>query len=438
MKRTLATKDLAIHLWRRLKNIVSSRLYRNAFYLMLTTGVTSVLGFVFWIIIARFYSVVDVGYASAIISATSMLAFFSMAGLNVSLIRFLRRDNNPGELINVSLTSTAVISLVVAGIFVMGVGVWSPALNFIRENGFFVVTFIAVVTITTLSDMVGSVFVAERRAEFTFLKGIITSVLKMPLPIVLAAFFHAFSVVASWAIATLVALFVSLFHFLPRIETGYRLMPSFSISRIKGLWRYSIGSYTASLLTHATIAILPLMVLNLLGSERNAYFFIAWSIAAILFAIPRATSESLFAEGIYTRENMKENLTRAIRFNFILLIPAAAVLILGGKWILLAFGTRYSVNALHLLWLLSLSSLPRGVSDIYTTLLRAQDRLKELVLLRGLITAATLLLGWWAMETFGIIGLGFVILGVQLVAAGVLAIRLRTSMNLKTVGGADC
>jgi len=46
----------------------------------------------------------------------------------------------------------------------------------------------------------------------------------------------------------------------------------------------------------------PIMVINILGAETNAYFFIAWQISMLLLAVPRWTAMSLLAynrEGFY-------------------------------------------------------------------------------------------------------------------------------------------
>jgi len=113
---------------RKLINLAAIPLYRNAAYLMMVTAVTSLLGFFFWMIVARYYSEAEVGYSSAIISAISLLAMISMAGLNSLLIRFLPQAEKPKELINSCLTLSGLFSIVIAAIFVAGLGFWSPAL----------------------------------------------------------------------------------------------------------------------------------------------------------------------------------------------------------------------------------------------------------------------------------------------------------------------
>jgi len=408
----------------RLELITTHSLYRNAFYLMLTTAVASLLGFFFWMVVARFYSETEVGYGSAIISAINLIALLSIVGLNFSVIRFLHQTAKPKELINSSLTLCGLISLVIATIFVSGMDFWSPALSFVKHNTIFFLAFLVVAVLTTLSNLTDSIFVAKRRAGFVFSKNTIFSLLKIPLPIALAVFLHTFGVVISWGIALAIAFAISLLLFLPRVESGYKPIPTLNIGRTKGILRYSGGSYIASLLARAPVMILPLIVVNLLGTESNAYFYVAWTTAALLSAIPMSISQSLFAEGVYSESEIKENVTRAVKLTFLLLVPAVVVLIIIAKWILLAFGEGYSANALTLLWLLSLSNLPRGINNIYISLLRLQDRLKELIIIQGLVAVAVLTLSLLAIPAYGIMGVGYVWLGVQVVVSIVLAFRL--------------
>jgi len=101
------------------------------------------------------------------------------------------------------------------------------------------------------------------------------------------------------------------------------------------------------------------------------------------------------------------------------------VLILVGKWLLLAFGQSYSLNALPLLWILSLSSLPLAINHLYTSILRVKSRLEELMAIWGFIALAVLLASYLIMPASGIMGIGYAWLGAQAaVAIYVLARRL--------------
>ena len=68
--------------------------------------------------------------------------------------------------------------------------------------------------------------------------------------------------------------------------------------------------------------ILPIMVLNVLGAEQAAYYYIAYAIAALLFIIPNAISMSLFVEGSHG-EALKRTVVKSLVTIFSLLFPAA-------------------------------------------------------------------------------------------------------------------
>jgi len=409
----------------KLKRVIAIPLYGNAFYLMLSAATTSLLGFFFWMIVARFYTEAAVGFSSAIISAIGLLSVISLVGLDISLVRFLPRSESSQDLLNSCYTLGGLISLVLAGVFLVGLGFWSPALAFIRQSAVFASAFIVFSVLWTLSNLVNFTFVARRRANFMLYGSIIFSVLKLLLPLLFVLFFHAFGIVASWGIALAVALAVSVFRFLPRVQDSYKPVPTLRFSLLKNMWRYSGGNYLANLFMACPASLLSLMVVNVLGAEQNAYFYIGWMIAGLLFTIPVAVSQSLLAEGSHFEDKLGENVARSLKFTYLLLIPAVIVLVLVRKWMLLAFGQGYSANALHLLLILSLSSLPAALSYIYTGILQVAGRVKELMAMWGLIVLAVLLVSYLIMPAVGIIGIGYAWLGAQTIAAiYVLARRL--------------
>lgn len=63
-------------------------LYKNSFFIMLTSLSSSGFGFVFWMLAAKLYMKEDVGIATALISSMGMLILLTRFGLDVSIIRF--------------------------------------------------------------------------------------------------------------------------------------------------------------------------------------------------------------------------------------------------------------------------------------------------------------------------------------------------------------
>ena len=102
-------------------------LYRNSLFLMTNTIVSAALGFLFWMIVANFYTEAEVGWGSAVVSAMLLLAMLAVPGFDAAVVRFLPRAEKPVILLNFFLTWSAIIAAVVAVVFVAGLPFWSPA-----------------------------------------------------------------------------------------------------------------------------------------------------------------------------------------------------------------------------------------------------------------------------------------------------------------------
>ena len=392
---------------------VGSSLYRNSLFLITATVARAGLSFIFWIIVARFYTEVEVGWGAAIIAAMSLLALLSAPGFGAALVRFLPKAHKPLDMINSCLTLSVIIAVVLAAIFIVGIDIWSPALGFIRANVIFSLAFIFFVVLLALSPVIDSVFMARRRAEFVLSRVTVMLLIRLPLPILLVLFFHAFGIAASWGIAITVAFVISIFLFVPKVQNKYKPLPKLDWGIIGNMWRYSAGSYLAAIFDNAPSLVLPIMVVNLLGAEPNAYFYMDWMIASLLFTIPWAVSRSLFAEGVHFADELAANVGKSLKLIFLLVVPVLILILLLGNRLLLFFGEGYSVNGLHLLRIVSVSVMFIGVNRVYLAILRVEDRIRELVFIFGFTAVAILLGSYFTIPAIGIVGIGYVWLATQ-------------------------
>ncbi len=408
---------------------IKDPLYRNALFLMTSSAVVTGLGFFFWMVVARLYTETDVGFGAAIISAMILLAALGRLGFGFTIIRFLPKAEDPQEMINSCFTLSGLASLALAAIFIIGLDFWSPALVFIKNNLIFASAFAVFVMVYGLQVLMDEVFVAKRRAEFTLSMNTIFSLLKIPLPIVLASFFYAFGIVSSWGIASAVALAIGAFWLVPRVLAGYKPIPKLNWGILKEFWRYSTGNYITNVLQLAPSLVLPLIIVNLLGAAQNAYFYVGWRIAALLFTIPIAVSQSLLAEGSHFEDRLHIDVRRSLKFTFLILTPAIILICLLGKWLLLLFGESYSANALVMLWVLSASGIFVGFNNIYQSILRVEGRMRELVYLAVFTTTAVLIGSYLVAPTFGIVGVAYVWLGAQGIVSLYVIMAMRSRLR---------
>jgi O-antigen/teichoic acid export membrane protein len=193
------------------------------------------------------------------------------------------------------------------------------------------------------------------------------------------------------------------------------------------MWRYSAGSYFSALFTATPGLVLPIIVVNVLGAAHNAYFYVSWMIASLLSAIPSTVSQSLFAEGATFEDELGVNVQRSLKFIFLLLIPAVALIFLVGNWLLSLFGDGYSGNGLMLLLVLSLSSLFVGINEVYKSILRVKKRIRTLALMSGFIATVVLLGSYLVLPLTGIVGIGYAWLAAQGLVSFYVIYVLKTS-----------
>lgn len=412
----------------RLRQLFGISLYRNALYLIIANLVVPLTGFFFWIIAARLYAVEDVGLASALIAAMTLLAILSTLGLNFGLIRFLPHSGqSANRMLNSCFTIASLAPIIFCGIFVAGISIWSPSLLFMRQNPIYLAAFVVFTAATTLSTIVNNAFVAQRRSGFTLARNLIFGLLRLPLPILLAVFFHSFGIFVSWGLSMVVALIISVLFFLPRAQPGYRLFPAISRSTVNEMMHFSFANYLANLFWLLPGFILPLMVLNLLGAESNAYFYIASAAGGLLAMIPFATSMSLFAEGSYDEQRLGANTWRSLKLTFLILIPVAILMLVIADKLLLLFGSSYSESGTVLFRILVLSAFPIAINYIYLSMKRVQKKLAVLIELSAFIAVATLALSYLLLPRIGINGAGIAWLGSQ----GVVAVGIVISFLLR-------
>lgn len=395
---------------------IRSPLYRNSLFLMVNSAVTAGVGFFFWMVVARSYDKWDVGFGSATLSAISLLAALSLFGANTTIIRFLPKAEKPVDLINTCLTVCGMIAIVIAIIFILGLDFWSPALIFIKQNIVFATAFILFVVVSTFLTILNSTYIAKRRANYVLIQDLTHSILKIPLPALLVLLsFHSFGIASSLGIAMIVAVIIGIFILVPRAEKGFTVKPVINRNIIGNLWRYSTGNYLSAILNSAPGWILPILVVNMLGSEENAYYYITWILAMLLASIPIATSNSLFAEGSHFETDLQLNLRKTLRFTYLLLVPAIIIMQFLGGWILSLFGPGYSYHGLTLLRLLAVSFVFFGVNSIYFTTLRIENRITELCCIYALQGFATLTTSYFLIDKIGTIGIGYTYLGVRFI-----------------------
>lgn len=401
----------------------TSQLIKNSLYLMLTALSGSGSGFIFWFFGARLYSEEDIGFASAIISVMGFIAIISRFGFDIGIIRYLSTEKDKNGMINSCFTIIFIASIIFTNIFLFNLEIISPELLFLKENLFLSILLIIFTTTNSILVPQSNVFVALRNAKYSFIQNLIAISRIIILP-----FFVAWGLTGIY-ISYGLGLFVACIFgniLISKICSSYKPVLTIKKKIVNDIFRFSFGNYIAAIFEGIPNFLLPLVILNILGAEQNAYFYVAWSISAILLMVPKATSMSLFAEGLNNPNDFKKDFLKSLKFVFSILGPLIVVFYLFGKYILSLFGTSYSENAYEILWIFSLASVPYSINLFYVIIKRIQNKMVEVVLIYAFVGLFSVIGGYVFVQWYGLIGVSIAwIIGNGIVATIILIAHIK-------------
>jgi len=390
----------------RLSVVLGAPLYTGAFYLWANAAATAAAGFVSWALVARLYDASDVGLGSAAVSALALLATFSHLGLGMGLIRFLPESGTRGpHLANAVFTASAAAAVVLSALFLVGVPLWAPRLDFLREQPLYAVAFISLVVAAALYMVQTYTFMAIRKAKYILVQGICVNLSRLALPAVMAAFFGAFGVLASaglaWALGAVIG-----FALLAKGLPGYRPRGVADPACVLRLLPFSVTNHLADSLLITPGLILPLVVVALLGSTEAAHFYMAWFLGYLVTSTSAYLAMSLFAEGSRDPGALRVLSRNAVVGGLAVAAIGAAFLLLLGDKLLLTFGRDYADEGATLLRIMALGALPAAVVNVYLGALRVTARIGELVIIAGVVGITTVALSSALLPVMGLAGAG--------------------------------
>jgi O-antigen/teichoic acid export membrane protein len=167
-----------------------------------------------------------------------------------------------------------------------------------------------------------------------------------------------------------------------------------------------LGNYFGECFKSLTGVLVPLIIINLLGAETNAYFYVAWMISGIFFMVSYSINYSLIAATAPHPEELRKQIVKALKFALLILIPAIIVVYFAGGFILSLFGKEYAQGGLDLLHILIVSSIPVAVNEIYVAVYRIRKQIKPIILIYGFIALFSIGAGYILLKILGLTGIG--------------------------------
>jgi O-antigen/teichoic acid export membrane protein len=400
-------------------------LFRNSFFIMLTTILTAGLGALFWIIAAHLYSTEEVGLAAALVSAMGLTALLSTFGLQGALVHRL-----PHRAPGVECSKTLTAGLLTAGgvaalgavVVVFALPAASPRFDVLEGHVAYGAAFGIGVLATTLSTVFDSLFIAERAAGNMLARNTVLAVVKVLLVAVTAglASTGAIGILGSWVVATAAGLGAAYF-FARRLRRDYRIRWGAAWDEIRAMMPALPAQHGITVAGAVPAFALPLLVATRLSVVDNAHFYTAWMVGSLFFIISPAVSWSLFAEGRRPGADLRPVVRRGALFTAAVLLPLILAFVFGGHLVLTLFGSSYAAQGTGLLVILALSAIPDAVTNLFVGVARVRGTLGPALVVNAGMALETLALAWLLLPSLGIAGAGWAWLIAQLTGSAFVA-----------------
>lgn len=385
-----------------------SQLFRNAYALMLNTGVSGLLGLGFWLVAARYYTESAVGQGSAAIAAMKLLAGVTAVTLTGALARFIPvAGRTTRRLVLGTYAGSSVVVAVAATVFLLTLDLWGPSYRFLHGtlNGLGFVLAVVAWSLLTLQD---GVLTGLRSALWVPVGNLAFSSVKLGLLVVFAVAVPTAGVFVSWVAAIAVSVLpLGWLVFRRLVPRHVRLTPRGARPpSLREMGRFLAGDCTGSLFSLAVVFLVPVLVASQVSATDNAYFYITTTIGGTVNLLALNMGASLTVEGAHDPAQLAQHTRAALRRMARIMLPVCLALFVLAPWLLGIFGPGYAEAATPLLRWFTVGAALRVVMEVHFAVLRAQSRTSGLAALQGLLCVLVLGLTLVLLPRMGLTGAG--------------------------------
>jgi O-antigen/teichoic acid export membrane protein len=365
----------------------------NAASLIGTFGVTSGLGFVYWWVAAQLFDKAEVGLASALISAMMLMGTLGMLGLGTLMIGELRRR----RAIAVSLISGAlVVASITAGslglIFALITSQTSDEFAILTDTGYLLL-FVVGTAVTGALLVLDQALLGLLRGTLQLYRNAIFAAGKLLILAVVGLAFvnlNSMAIYATWLAGNLLSIIPLAFIALPHLLQQHEMVSARHVFReLRGA---ALAHHVLNVSVQTSQFALPVLVTFLFSAVVNASFYVAWLIVSILFIIPAALTQTLYAVSSAEDQASPRQIRLTLRLSLFFVSAGVLVLVVGAPLILGIFGQAYADQASPSLRIMALAAFPMIIKVHYIAIfqIRRKIRLAALAMLGGALLELTL------------------------------------------------
>lgn len=393
-----------------LRRHLDDQLFRTGYFLILGTGITSLLGVAFWALAAHSYSAHQVGLNTAAISAMTLVSGVCSLGLSAVLVRYLPiAGTATRRVITGTYAITITLSLLCGLLVALTSELWSPSLSFLHSGGW-LLGFTLATAGTTVFTLQDSVLTGLRSARWIPLENSLYATGKLVLLLAFAAALPKSGPFVAWNVPLLPAIIVINYLIYRRLIPADR---SFGALRRRTVIRMAAGNYGANLFSLAGTMYLPVLVANRASPTDAAYFYVPWLFSLSLQLVALNMMTALTVEAALDMESMRRLARRTLAHSLKLVLPVVLLTLVAAPYILLVFGQAYSEVGTPLLRWLAIGTIPNVITALGISIARIEHRGTWIVAAAGVHAALVIALSAILLPSLGIEAVGITWTGSQ-------------------------
>lgn len=375
-------------------------------------AVTAVVGFVFWYIAAHLFSQSEVGVASAVTSAMSLVGAIGVMGLGTLLISDIPR--HPGREMGM-IAASLVVSMLVGGLlgllFVAAGPFLSPELGQLGATLLMVVTVALGSGLTSASLVIDQAVIGLMRSDLQLARNILASILRLGL---LAAFgligfvSGSLAIVGAWVVAVALSM----------LALGAYSARRRSLGRAYPLHWDFLGAQRGAALRHHLLNLaiqvpgwaMPVIALAVLSARVNAGFYFAWLLVGFASFVEVSLIWVLYASAVREPGSMARWGWVSLQLSGLAALVGALGIMLLGPLLIEIFGHGYAEVARGALVVLPLTLFPVVMKGHYITIHRVRGTVGAASWLVSVGAALEIIGGYVGASLGGLVGLGIGVL----------------------------
>jgi O-antigen/teichoic acid export membrane protein len=343
-------------------------LVRSANSLLASSGVSAVLGAIFWVVAARLFDADEVGRDAALIGAMVELSTICQLNLDNVLVRFLPGvRERAGRVVAGAYGVNVLLALVLGTAFVAIVPSVSSDFAFLRHDGLVAVAFVAGLALWGVFTLQDSALTAMRHAHWVPVENSLFGVLKLAALPAAVGLAIGHGVFLAWIVPMAILLVpVNVLVFRSVLARHRAAAPTAGGRPLAELGRRRLGAFLAQdylgqVLMRLGVTLLPILVVATLGAAENAYFYIPFTIVIAFDMMVLSIGTSIVAESAYDERLVREHLRTVVRRYGPLMLAGVLVLVVAAPVVLLPFGTDYAREGDTALRILAVACVPRAL-----------------------------------------------------------------------------